>query len=683
MTITALPFRTAIAVMVLAVFAAFSISPTRADEPPPDSTTTTAADSTTTTVTDTTTTTVSETTTTVADTTTTTVAPTTTTTVAATTTTTAADASTPTTTHATTSTVAPTTAAPAPTTAPEPTTTTTVAPTTTSTLPPEPEDVGTDVCDPETQPTGVDTEEAADESSDDATETDESTATGTTTTVTTTTVPAADDAATTTTTSSPASESVDTETTDDAVEGEGVTADEEIDPCNPPEEDEAGFTPVERIDVVRDIVFPIVGRAGYYDGFGACRDGCAREHHGIDIGTYGWKGLPVVASHDGTVVRTTYDQRLAGCAVTLVGDDGWESRYVHLNTDFPGTDTNGYSCLAPGIEVGSELVAGQIIGWVGDSGNAENTIPHIHFEIRTPDGIPVNSYESLKAARTVDFEWLSQDPSNAYNDVVAANYSRNTATAVIISAAEARKLSADENASSEYDSPVIVIDEANPDAAIEQIKRLDLDRAIIMSDVDSAWISDLVAPFVGLIETDNFPPPYTPPVRMTPDSAEAIPVEANPVDRFITLIAGSTSQIGLVVETETDAETDAETETDSDTMAEYLDAFDQYTVDHRSVVLDTGSEAVAGLSAVEGPAPTRGEESQASAARSRRASDTDDPRTPLPLWWNTGDEWIWTDDPLDIPNRGIVYLTEAQATPWTLAFLSSLVELENVPLWRG
>jgi hypothetical protein len=403
------------------------------------------------------------------------------------------------------------------------------------------------------------------------------------------------------------------------------------------------------------------------------------------------------------VIRTTYDQRLAGCAVILRGQDGWQTRYVHLNTDFPGTDTNGYGCLAPGVELGAEVVAGQILGWVGDSGNAENTIPHIHFEIRNPAGVPVNAYESLKAARTIEFDWLSQDPSDAYNSIVAANHTNGAATAVIISASEARKLSADENAAAAYDTPVIVIDESNPDSALEQIERLELDRAIVMSDHDSAWISELVTPLVDLVETERFPLPYTPPVRMMPDTGETIPAEPNPVDRFATIIARS-AETDTVPEVETevppvDTEGDPEAvEAAAEAAAEaaeaeavarekagaaYLEAFEEYTVNHRSVVLSAESEAVSELSSVEGPAPTRSDESQAPSLSARRASNTETRPTPLPLWWNTGDGWVWTDDPLDMPARGIVYLTDVQATPWTLAFLTSLVEADPVPLWRG
>jgi len=617
MTITALPFRTAIAVVVVAVFGAFSISPTQADDTTEGSTTTTVAETTTSTV--------ASTTTTVADTT-TTVAPTTTT----------------------------TTEAP-----PPATTTTTVAPTTTTTEAPLPEleedgaeEVDADICDPETASTGVDTGGAASDEPD-STSTD----------------------------------------SQDGVDGDQPSDDADLDPCEPPDEDdEVGFTPVTRIRVVRDIVFPIVGRAGYYDGFGACRDGCAREHHGIDIATYGWKGLPVVASHDGTVVRTTYDQRLAGCAVILVGDDGWESRYVHLNTDFPGTDRSGYSCLVPGIEVGSKVVAGQIIGYVGDSGNAENTIPHIHFEIRTPAGIPVNAYKSLKAAKIIEFDWLSVDPSNAYNTVVAANYVDSVSTAVIVSAAEAIKLSVDEGSASVYHTPVIVIDQSNPDSGLEQIERLELDRAIVRTDLDSDWISSLVAPFVNLVETEAFPPRSTTPQEAVPDSddrvpAEDNPVESDPVDRFATIIARSANETAAktTVDVEDPENENADTEEDQSTeepenTEEYLEAFDQYTTDHRAAVLSSGTEAATDLSTVVGQTPTG---SQESAANSRRASSTDEPRTPLPLWWNTGDGWEWTYDSSNVPEHGIVYLTQDQATPWTLAFLASIAKIDPMPLWRG
>ncbi len=69
----------------------------------------------------------------------------------------------------------------------------------------------------------------------------------------------------------------------------------------PPEQPAVPRNQVRRVKVTRDLVFPVVGINHYYAGFGACRDNCVREHHGIDIMTYGWKGVPVVAAHSGTI----------------------------------------------------------------------------------------------------------------------------------------------------------------------------------------------------------------------------------------------------------------------------------------------------------------------------------------------------------------------------------------------
>ena len=54
--------------------------------------------------------------------------------------------------------------------------------------------------------------------------------------------------------------------------------------------------------------------------------------------------------------------------------------------------------MSPQLTVGSQVRAGQVIGYMGDSGNAEGSVPHLHFEIRRPDRVPVNPYHSLVAA---------------------------------------------------------------------------------------------------------------------------------------------------------------------------------------------------------------------------------------------------------------------------------------------
>ena len=152
------------------------------------------------------------------------------------------------------------------------------------------------------------------------------------------------------------------------------------------------------------ITFPIVGTVYYSDTFGACRgSGCSRTHLGNDIMAYGLKGLPVVAAHDGVVRHTSTALGRECCAIWgITADDGWETWYIHMNNDTPGTDDGNGWGFAPGIEPGARVTEGQLIGWVGDSGNAERTGPHIHFELHKPDGTVISPYASLNAAKHVD-----------------------------------------------------------------------------------------------------------------------------------------------------------------------------------------------------------------------------------------------------------------------------------------
>lgn len=144
--------------------------------------------------------------------------------------------------------------------------------------------------------------------------------------------------------------------------------------------------------VAYPLVFPVQGDVYYFDSFWASRaDGI---HHAQDL--MADKMVPVVAVADGTV-------RYVGsncCTLHIDHDDGWSSKYIHLNNDTPGTDDGQGWGIAEGIAPGVRVSAGQLIGWVGDSGNAEWTAPHLHFELLDPEGIYVNAFESLRAAET-------------------------------------------------------------------------------------------------------------------------------------------------------------------------------------------------------------------------------------------------------------------------------------------
>ena len=144
-----------------------------------------------------------------------------------------------------------------------------------------------------------------------------------------------------------------------------------------------------------DLIFPVVGTNHYTDTFGACREiYCTRTHKGVDIMSP--KMTPVVAADDGVVRFVNWSTNPADlnpercCTLTIRHDDGWESWYLHLNNDTTGTDDGLGWGIADGIVPGTEVFAGQLIGWVGDSGNAENAGSHLHWEYHQPDGTVVN-----------------------------------------------------------------------------------------------------------------------------------------------------------------------------------------------------------------------------------------------------------------------------------------------------
>jgi len=150
-------------------------------------------------------------------------------------------------------------------------------------------------------------------------------------------------------------------------------------------------------DGIYPMVFPLQGGYRLTNSFGDPRPG-GRSHAGEDIMADA-KGQPVVAAADGTV-------RWIGsscCYLAIEHDDGWETWYIHLNNDTQNPD-GSYSDdglgngIAEGIEVGTRVEAGQVIGYVGDSGNAEGNHPHLHFELRDPNDVPVDPYPSLLAA---------------------------------------------------------------------------------------------------------------------------------------------------------------------------------------------------------------------------------------------------------------------------------------------
>ena len=133
-------------------------------------------------------------------------------------------------------------------------------------------------------------------------------------------------------------------------------------------------------------VFPSQGRCSFADTWQQSRPG-GRQHEGVDI--MGVKGLALYAVVDGTITKMYgADAVLSGNALRLTTSDGTYFFYAHLDS------------FAAGIAVGSVVKAGQIIGYMGATGNAGS--PHLHFEVHPKGGAPVNPYPIVKAVDACD-----------------------------------------------------------------------------------------------------------------------------------------------------------------------------------------------------------------------------------------------------------------------------------------
>ena len=129
------------------------------------------------------------------------------------------------------------------------------------------------------------------------------------------------------------------------------------------------------------------------DTFGAPRSG-GRSHIGVDI--MGPKMTPLVAANDAVVTWGEFDN--AGGNIVRIRDmNGWEFQYIHINNDTPGSDDGNATCRQAfaakicqsldghRIKRGLEFKAGELIAYLGDSGNAEWTGAHLHFEVYRPN----------------------------------------------------------------------------------------------------------------------------------------------------------------------------------------------------------------------------------------------------------------------------------------------------------
>ena len=151
--------------------------------------------------------------------------------------------------------------------------------------------------------------------------------------------------------------------------------------------------------VMPQLIFPVVGKATYFDDFGAARG--QGGHQGNDLMTT-WRS-PAVAVEAGKVKFHTTSAR-AGCMLYLYGASGTTYLYIHLNNDLTAKNDNKGKCVAggsywKGLKDGARVVAGQPIAYNGNSGDADQSGYHLHFEVHPGGGAAVSPFTYLNRAK--------------------------------------------------------------------------------------------------------------------------------------------------------------------------------------------------------------------------------------------------------------------------------------------
>jgi hypothetical protein len=150
--------------------------------------------------------------------------------------------------------------------------------------------------------------------------------------------------------------------------------------------------------VPQKIIFPVLGSTTYTDDFGDPRAGGV--HQGIDI--VATKRSLALAAEAGKVEFWTHSAS-AGCMLYLHGASGTDYYYIHLNNDLTPKNDNRGKCAAgtayaKGLKDGAKVAAGQPVGYVGDSGDANGIHAHLHFELHPGRNAATDPYPWLQRA---------------------------------------------------------------------------------------------------------------------------------------------------------------------------------------------------------------------------------------------------------------------------------------------
>jgi murein DD-endopeptidase MepM/ murein hydrolase activator NlpD len=138
-------------------------------------------------------------------------------------------------------------------------------------------------------------------------------------------------------------------------------------------------------DTSAALAFPVAGRdvSAVRSYFRDPRDGGRREHHGLDI--FAPRGTPVLAAADG-LVTSVGTNRLGGNVVWIWDPArGQTQYYAHLSSW--------------AVDAGERVRAGDVVGYVGNTGNARTTPPHLHFGIYVRREGPIDPLPFVSGAK--------------------------------------------------------------------------------------------------------------------------------------------------------------------------------------------------------------------------------------------------------------------------------------------
>jgi murein DD-endopeptidase MepM/ murein hydrolase activator NlpD len=147
---------------------------------------------------------------------------------------------------------------------------------------------------------------------------------------------------------------------------------------------ERGLYPLRLAAMPKPTMLPVpvegVGARALRDTWNAARSE-GRTHEGIDV--FAKRGTPVLATTEGIVAQVGTN-RLGGLVVWVMGPGGQRHYYAHLDR---------YA----DVEAGLRIQPGRVLGYVGNTGNAKHTPPHLHYGVYDADGA-INPYPLLRAA---------------------------------------------------------------------------------------------------------------------------------------------------------------------------------------------------------------------------------------------------------------------------------------------